>query len=178
MTIVVRTRSRSHAALAEIKRTVAEVAGGVPVSAAWWRDSIAALPGYRTPRLQTLLLGAFSLLALAIASFGTYVALAFTTALRMREVGIRMALGATRASLLAQLLGQALVPVSAGVVVGALASSWFASLGGAQVFAVPLRPPVPVAISGTLVLAAAAFAAWWPAARASRCDPAAVLRLE
>ncbi|MGE0455248.1 MAG: FtsX-like permease family protein [Vicinamibacteria bacterium] len=178
MAIVVRTRARTNDLLAGIRRMAGQRGGGAPVTATWWSDSIAALPGYRTPRLQTLLLGAFSLLALGLASLGTYVAVSFTTALRTREIGIRLALGATRSSLLARMLGQALVPVSAGVVAGVIASVWLARLAAARVFAVPLLLPITLATSCALVLAGAVLAACWPASRASRSDPAAVLRAE
>jgi len=178
LTLVVRTRARTNDLLASIRRTVGQPAAGAPVTATWWSDSIAALPGYRTPRLQTLLLGAFSLLALGLASLGTYVAVSFTTALRTREIGIRLALGATRSALLARMLRQALVPVSAGVVVGVIASVWLARLATAHVFDIPVRLPITLATACTLVLAAATLAAWWPASRASRSDPAAVLRVE
>lgn len=178
MTIVLRTRARTNDLLAGIRRTVGQLAAGAPVTAAWWSDSIAALPGYRTPRLQALLLGAFSLLALGLASLGTYVAVSFATALRTREIGIRLALGATRSSLVARMLGQALVPVSTGVVAGVIASVWLAGLASARISAVAPQLSITLATSCTLVLAAATLAAYWPASRASRCDPAVVLRVE
>ena len=60
MTLIIRTRTRQEAMLATIRREVSALAPGTPITAEWWTDSISALNAYRSPRFQTLVLGAFS----------------------------------------------------------------------------------------------------------------------
>ena len=124
------------------------------------------------------LAGSFGALALVLASVGLYGLLAYTVARRTKEVGIRVALGAERARVVAMILGGAVRLVSIGVLLG-LPAAWAASRA-VQSMLFGLKPADPATIGGAIVLlgAAALVAAYVPAWRASRIDPLTALRHE
>lgn len=133
----------------------------------------ATLEGRRFP---LRLLGAFSLVALFVATVGIYSLVAFTTARRMRELGIRTALGARGGDLVAQLLREVGGLVGAGVALGLAAAALLTRYLAALLYAVePFDPPTFVTLAAALA-AAALLAAWLPARRAVRADPLRTLR--
>lgn len=132
----------------------------------------------RPRRLQTTLVSIFALLAAAIAALGVYGVASFAVALRRREIGVRMALGATQHEVLRFALGQGLLPAGAGLAAGWLLALGFASLLRGLLYGVqPLDPAAHLtsvlALGSIVVLANLA-----PALRASRVSPAEVLREE
>jgi predicted permease len=132
----------------------------------------------RRPRLLAQLLGGFAGLALLLAALGTYGVLSYMVAERRREIGIRMALGADQASVLAQVIKHGLVLTTAGVVAGLAGAFALNRLIAALLFGVrPTDPATLVAVVGTITLVAAA-ACLVPAWRASRVDPNVVLKDE
>jgi predicted permease len=128
------------------------------------------------PRLQTLIFGAFAVIALLVASVGMFALLSFDLAWRRHEFGIRTSLGATRWDLVRQSLSDALRPVGLGAVVGLVAAYWAAGVIESLVVGVDVRDPWTLASVVLVVLLSAAVAAWLPARRASQVDPATVLR--
>jgi putative ABC transport system permease protein len=130
------------------------------------------------PRFHATLLGAFAALAMLLAAVGIYGLLAYTVAQRTREIGVRMALGASRRGILALVIGQGAVLAGIGVaagLAGAFASTRYLS---SLLFGItPLDPATFVAVA--LVFAAVAlFASYVPARRATRVDPLVALRSE
>jgi putative ABC transport system permease protein len=127
-------------------------------------------------RMMATLAGAFGLLALTLACVGLYGLLAYSVAKRVKEIGIRMALGAQRRQVIVQVLGRAARLVVIGVVVGApaawAASRWVESM----LFGV--TPTDPTTIGGAVILMTLAvqIAAYVPARRASRVNPLVALR--
>ena len=116
------------------------------------------------------------LLALALAAVGMYGVRAFVTAGRAREIGLRMALGATSGSVIRQLLGESLALIVLGLALGLMLSVGIARLLQGLLFEVSAFDPLVFA-GATAVLGAAALAATYlPARRASRIDPLAALR--
>jgi predicted permease len=121
-------------------------------------------------RFAMLLMGAFGLLALALALVGTYGVLARTVAGRTREIGIRMALGADVGSVRRLVLGQAAALTVPGIALGLLAA-WLASRWvSALLFGVTPTDPLTFAVSAGVFLVVGLLAAWSPTLRATRVD--------
>ena len=133
----------------------------------------AALSG---PRAAAAMMGAFSMLALLLASLGVYAVVSFTVQRRTQEMGIRAALGAARSRIVGMVVGESLVVVAGGVVAGLLLAV-IASRGLQGVlFGVESLDGVTFAGAATLLLVAAGIAALLPARRAARANPVDVLR--
>jgi putative ABC transport system permease protein len=129
-------------------------------------------------RLLTFLLAIFACLALLLAALGLYGVLAFTALRRMREIAVRLALGATRAHVRGLILGQGLRLFGIGIGLGALGVIASVSLIRSFLFGVtPLDPQVYIAV-GLILSLVTMLAAWIPARRASGVDPIIALRTE
>jgi putative ABC transport system permease protein len=129
-------------------------------------------------RATAALLGVFAFFALTLAAAGIYGVVSYSVSARVREIGVRLALGADASGVRQMVVRQALIPVVLGAVVGLAVS--FATSGFLQgmVHGVEAGDVVTrVAVAGML-LAVAAAASWVPALRASRLDPAVTLREE
>jgi ABC-type antimicrobial peptide transport system permease subunit len=132
----------------------------------------------RRPRLLEDVLGSFGVLALLLAAVGTYGVLSYMVTERRREISVRMALGASRSSVVALVMRQGLHATLVGVIVG---------IGGALAanrmiasFLFGVQPSDAATMAGVVatISMVAAFACWLPAWRASRLDPAVVLRAD
>ena len=134
--------------------------------------------GLWAPRMGAFLMSAFGLLALLLASVGIYGVLAYSVVQRTQEVGIRMALGASRASVLGLIVRQGMTLVGIGVCIGIVGALGLARLMASLLFGVQASDPLTFA-AATLVLAAVAFVATYlPAHRATAVDPVVALRYE
>jgi predicted permease len=130
------------------------------------------------PRFLAQLLGVFAGLALLLAAIGTYGILSYSVTERRREIGIHMALGANRATILAMILSQGMRLTVVGLFVGLLVALALTRVLRAQLFNVkPSDPSTMVAVSFFIALVALA-ACYIPASRATRVDPMVVLRDE
>ena len=129
-------------------------------------------------RLMALLGGFFGAVGVLLAAIGLYGLLAYTVARRTKEIGIRMALGATRGEVTRMILRSALTLVAAGFVVGAPLAFWGTRLAAAAVEDLTGSGVPPVATAVAALLAVAALAAVMPARRATRVDPVIALRSE
>lgn len=178
LTIVVRTTTRRPSLVVDLRRQAGQFAPGEIVTVNWWADSIAAISEYRNPRFQTLVLGSFAALALGLTAIGVFGVVAFLVTSRMREMGIRLAVGADPHALVRLVLGQALTPVVAGLAIGLAATRGLARLAEQQLFDVQTRDPATLTAAALVVVAAACLAAYLPARHASRVDPTIVLRAE
>jgi predicted lysophospholipase L1 biosynthesis ABC-type transport system permease subunit len=128
------------------------------------------------PRFLAQLLGLFAGLALLLAAVGTYGVVSSIVAERRREIGIRMALGADRSSVLAGVMKEGLVLAGIGVVLGLSGAIALNRLIAALLFGVrPTDVSTAVGVAAAMILVAA-VACFLPAWRASRLDPSAVLR--
>ena len=178
MSLMVRMRGKGDAALAVVKRELSALAPGTPVGAGWWSDEIGSNNAYRNPRFQALVLGSFAALALVLTATGILGVVSFLVAARTREMGIRIAVGATPASLVALMLRRTLAPIALGLVVGLVATRWAGRLAEAQLFKVEVHDPGMLAAAVCTVLFTAVLAAYLPARRAGRVDPIAILRTD
>jgi putative ABC transport system permease protein len=130
------------------------------------------------PRFNLLFLGAFAVLALALAAIGIYGVLSYTVAQRTSEIGVRMALGAAAGRIVGLVVREGLTLVAVGLVAGTGGALAATRLMSSLLYGVePTDPATFVAIAA--ILSAVAFgAACVPAWRAARLDPLAALRAE
>jgi putative ABC transport system permease protein len=130
------------------------------------------------PRFTSRTVAAFGGLALLLAAVGIYGTLAYLVSARMREIGIRLALGATRGRIISGVLWRAMVPAAIGGVVGVAAAIALARTFRSLFFEVQPLDPGSFASGAVLLLGVALAAAAGPALRASRVDPARALRTD
>jgi putative ABC transport system permease protein len=130
------------------------------------------------PRFRMLIVGSFALFALLLAAVGIYGVIGSVVQQRQREIGIRLALGSTRASVAAAVVRRCLANVIAGAIAG-LVLFWTARHVLAS-WLYDITPGDPRVLAAALVLLAvvALLASWLPARRAARIDPAITLRLD
>ena len=129
-------------------------------------------------RLATALLGGFALVALVLAMIGIYGVVAYNAGRRMREIGIRVALGANRPDVLKLLLGQGLLLTLTGVAIGLAGALALTHLMSSLLFGVRATDPVTFVSVCLLMGGAATLASYIPARRATNVDPVVALRQE
>ena len=163
------TASSVRAALRTVDPTQVVTVLPLASTLGWWRGVSATV---------TTLAGGLGLLALALASVGVFGIVSYTVTGRYREIGIRMALGATARSVLAMMLRQTMRPVVVGAVIGIAAAGALSRILASVLFGVSTTDPVGLG-GGAVLVAVVALAAGVIAARpATRADPAATLRIE
>ena len=111
-------------------------------------------------------------------TFGVYGVVAYSVAQRKGEIGIRMALGAERGSIVRMVVGQSVGIAAAGVAAGSVAALFVTRLSSSLLFGVSSRDPVTFTVVILLLLGLAVLAAYQPTRRALRVDPASTLRQE
>ena len=129
-------------------------------------------------RFRTLLVSAYSGLAIVLAIVGVYGVIAFTVTKRRREIGLRLALGAETGTIFRMVVRQGLAPCLGGLVVGTIASAAVVGVMRGLLFEVSPWDPVTFAAAAVLVLIAGLVACSIPASRAARLDPLVALRYE
>jgi len=129
-------------------------------------------------RLMATLSGFFGLLALLLASIGLYGLLSYGVASRTREIGIRMALGAGRRTVLSLILREAVFLVLIGLVVGVPVVLYVSRFASTLLFELSPTDPVSLAVAGTILMLVALVAGYVPARRATKVDPLIALRDE
>jgi putative ABC transport system permease protein len=127
-------------------------------------------------RLIAKLSGFFGALALLLAGLGLYGVTAYAVARRRTEIGVRMALGAAPAGVVRLVLTRVSVLVGLGVIIGAGLSWWASTFVSTLLYGVEPRDLVTLFGAAGILAAVGAFAGWLPASRASRIDPAVLLR--
>ncbi|HMF61453.1 MAG TPA: ABC transporter permease [Vicinamibacterales bacterium] len=175
--VVLRTTLPPSALAQTIERTVRDVDPTVPVARLRDMDAVFA-ESIRRPRLLAQLIGAFAGLALLLAAVGTYGVFSYMVAARRREIGIRMALGAGRSSILGQVMKQGFQLTALGVVAGLAVASGLNRLIASMLFGVQPSDPATITAVIATIAAVAALGCWLPAFRASRLDPNVVLRTD
>jgi predicted permease len=128
------------------------------------------------PRFLATVLAAFAGSAVLLAAIGIYGLMAYTTAQRTQELGVRMALGASRRAVLGLVLAEGARLAVAGVALGLAAALALSRVLAGLLFAVRATDPLTLAAVSLVVAAVAALAAWLPARRAAGVDPARALR--
>jgi putative ABC transport system permease protein len=131
-----------------------------------------------SPRLQTILLGAFGVLALVLACIGIYGVLAYAVSQRTREMGVRLALGARPGTILGQVLNDGLRLSLAGLCIGLGAALMLTRYLEALLYSVRPTDPIVFTLAIATLLLVSAAACYLPARRAAQVDPMVVLREE
>jgi putative ABC transport system permease protein len=133
---------------------------------------------YAGPRFGFMLMMIFASVGLILVTIGVYSVLAYTTAQRTQEIGIRMALGAEGSDVLKMVIRMGLRLVAIGVVLGLLVSLALGKIIATQLWGVSAYDPWTLALVPILLLITGLVACWLPARRASRVDPLIALRHE
>ena len=175
--LVIRTQGALATLLPAIRKAVQAVDPDAALVEARTMDEVIA-PQLAQPRLNALLLSAFAFAAVLLAAIGLYGIMASAVSHQTRDLGVRLALGATPDRLRAMILRQALTVAGAGALTGLLGALAGSRLITSMLFEV--TPTDPVALLGAcgLLLAVALLAAYIPARRATRVDPMVALRYE
>jgi len=173
----VRTELSEDVIVPELRAAVARFSAIVPPrEVETMRDRMARTR--TTPRFQTLLIGAFALVALLLAVLGLYGSLAHAVGRRQRELGVRIALGAERADVLGLVLRQGMRTSLTGLAVGLLGTYASTRALAGFLFGVEPHDPATLAAVSVGLLAVAAVASLVPARRATRVQPVEVLKAE
>jgi predicted permease len=176
VSFVVRTATPARVAEG-IRAEIRRAAPDLPIETTVTMDEAVAA-SVEQPRFRTVLLGLFATSATLIATCGLYGLMAYAVTQRRREIGVRMALGATRRDVLRLVLTRALRIVVAGLIVGLAGAAGVTRVLQRFLFGVTPIDPLAFTIVTLLLIAVGLIAAWLPARRATRIDPCAALRAE
>jgi ABC-type antimicrobial peptide transport system permease subunit len=175
-TIFARTSARPQSTFAAARAIARGLDPEIPVELATFDQTFST--SLESRRFTLILIGCFSVAALLLAVVGIYGVTSYSVTRRVREIGIRMALGATASQILAMILMQTAATSAIGVSIGTLGSAAVTRLIQSQLFGVsPLDPVVFVDVA-LLLLLVSQLAGLIPSRRASRVDPAVALRYE
>ncbi len=177
MTLEIRTLSDARNMISAIRSEIQQIDPNLSaLNIQTLNDRVdGSLQGERT---QATLLGSAGLLALLLASVGLYGVMAYSVAQRTREIGIRMALGASRKDVMGLVLKQSVSLVSAGIVIGLGVAFGVTRLIASSLFGITAVDPVTFAGMSLLLIAVSLAASYIPARRATKVDPMIALRYE
>jgi predicted permease len=177
MSLVVHTSSAPNSLISAISNAVHEVDREQPVLDVITMDDVLS-GSLSQQRCNMLLLSAFSGLALLLAAIGIYSVLAYSVRRRIREIGVRMALGARRGDILRMILGQGTKLALIGTGIGMAAAFGLTRLMASQLFGVTATDPVTFLTVAALIVLVTLAACYIPARRATNVDPMIALRYE
>ena len=130
------------------------------------------------PRFYMMLLAGFAGVALLLAALGIYGVISYTVSQRTRELGIRIALGASRQKVVGLVLGRGMVLTVVGVAAGLVAAYWLTRVLASLLFGVEALDAPTYATVAVVLVAVSALASWLPARRAAHVDPVIAMRAE
>jgi predicted permease len=175
--LVVKSTLSTSSVAAAIRQEVQKMDKDIPVTdVAKMPDLIDA--SVAQPRFRTFLLGLFAGMALVLAATGIFGVISYSVSRRTNEIGIRVALGASRNTILSMILGETLALTFAGLAVGLPCALAASHLVGHMLFDVSANDPATLAAVAFSLAVVAALAGYIPARRAVRVDPMAALRYE
>ena len=175
--LVIRTDGNPYDVLPQVKAAVFAVLPDVPLRNIRTMDELIATRVAQR-KVSMLLLGLFGVLGLVISSIGIYGVMAYLVSQRAREIGVRMALGATRADVMRMVLRHACVLVVSGLILGGVGAWYLSAAARTFLFSIEATDPRAFAAAFLLLALAALAASAIPARRAASADPMVALRAE
>ncbi|HET9697047.1 MAG TPA: ABC transporter permease [Terriglobales bacterium] len=176
-TIVVRSAASESMVVPEIRNVVHSMDGEIPLFDTRSMDDLMALSIGRE-RFQTVLLCCFAGIALLLTAVGLYGVMAYLVGQRTREIGIRMALGASRRDVLSMVMGSGTRLAIIGLVLGAIGGLALTRFMQSMLYQVRTHDPLTFAIVAFVLGSVALFASYIPARRAANVDPMVALRYD
>ena len=177
LTFVLRTSIEPAALAPAVRTAMRELEPTLPVFNLRTMDDL--FDGTVTnQRIMLTILSALAGLAILLAAIGLYGVLSYVVGQRTREVGIRIALGATNATVRKLIIGQGLRLAALGLAVGVLGAVMLAKLMGSLIYGVSPYDPLSLGAVALLIVAIGVLSSWFPARRATRVDPMTALRSE
>ena len=173
---IVRAAGSESSLIPAVRRAVMELDPSIPPKIKTLRQvfAVSLLPR----KFNLTVIATFALAALALAMIGIYGVLAYSVARRTREMGVRIALGATPGNVLKLVLKQAVITAAIGVCIGIVGAFGLTRLLQSMLFGVQATDPITFAAVTLILLMVALLAAYIPARRATRVDPMIALRYE
>jgi len=176
-TLVIRTAGDPNNIVPELRQTMQSMDPDAPLYDIKLLEDYLALALGRA-RFETTLLSLFGAVALVLTTVGLYGVIAYTVAQRTHEIGVRIALGASRTHVLRMLLNRGLLLTLSGVAIGVIGALGLAKLIASMLYETPPRDPLTYFVVSFSLCAVALLASLVPASRASRIDPITALRYE
>ncbi len=177
LAIVARARVSPGSLVAAFRRTVQSADPNLPVYDAWTMQEF--LARRRWPfRVFGSMFAIFAVIALLMASVGIYAVMAYSVSQRTQEIGVRVALGATRGSILWLTLAHGIRQIAVGLAVGVAAAFALTRVLSTLLVQVTATDPLTFSAIPVVLTAVALFACWMPARRATKIDPVVALRYE
>src|SRR2546429_9563493 len=177
MSLAVRTSADPASATSAVSAAVHRVDPELPVVHVVTMEGLISA-SLSSQRFNVLLLGAFAGLALVLAAVGIYGVLSYTVRRRVREIGIRMALGASHSDVLRLVVADGMKPILLGVALGLAAALALSRVVASLIFGVRATDPLTFAAVALLLVAVGLLATVLPAYRATRVEPVSILREE
>lgn len=175
MSLAIRTAGDPNALANSLRTLVHNIDPNQPVAKIRSMESTIA-DSISQPRFRTLLLTIFAAIALVLAAIGIFSVMAYSVAQRTREIGVRVAIGASRSQVFQLILGYALKLTVMGLVVGMLGALALTRYVATFLFHVSSYDPVTLTGMAAVILAVSTLACYIPARRATRIDPVTALR--
>jgi putative ABC transport system permease protein len=175
MTYVVRTTGDPLALTTSVRNVVHAMDPELPLSHVESGEMLVS-QSMNNRRFTTLLFGAFAVLALVLAATGIYGLIAYSVTQRQREIGVRMAIGATEARVVRLILREGAWTAALGTALGVLGAVALTRVMRSLLFGVGALDLVTFAAAPALLIVVALFSSWLPARRAARVDPSASMR--
>ena len=176
VSILVRSALAPQAMAQELRASVAALDPTVPVDVNTLGQKVARLA--ERPRFSAALLSLFAVVGVLLTAIGIYGVVALLVSQRTQEIGIRMALGASRGNVIAAIMWQTAMWIAAGTGAGILTSLMISRWTRSLLFDIRPNDPATLGLAATLLLGLAMLGAWIPARRAAKVDPMVALHYE
>jgi putative ABC transport system permease protein len=177
LSLAVRTKSDPHAVANAVTEAIHEVGPDIPVTDLLSMDDLIA-KSMSPQQFNMMLLATFAGVALLLAAVGIYGVLSYTVRRRVREIGIRMALGASQSDILRLVVSDGMKPILVGIALGVVAALALSRLVASLLFGVPATDPLTFTAVALLLVLVGVAANTLPAYRATRVEPTQTLREE